>query len=88
VVNLFPIEIIISNKPQARDPEGETIARDLIHKEGFHAIRDVRTGKLLSVVVEAENEDSACNLAVKMCNDLRLYNPVAHSISVRVGRQN
>jgi len=88
VVSLFPIDIIISNKTQARDPEGETIARDLIHKEGFHAVRDVRTGKLLSVTVEAENEDNACNIALKMCNDLRLYNPVAHSISVRVGRRN
>ena len=87
-MNLYPVEIIISNKPQARDPEGETIARDLIHKEGFHAIRGVRTGKLLSVSVEAENEEGACNLAVRMCNDLRLYNPVAHSISVRVERQN
>ena len=88
MVSLFPIDIIISNKTQARDPEGETIARDLIHKEGFHAVRDVRTGKLLSVTVEAENEDNACNIALKMCNDLRLYNPVAHSISVRVGRRN
>jgi phosphoribosylformylglycinamidine synthase PurS subunit len=87
-VNLFPVEIIISNKPQARDPEGETIARDLIHKEGFQAIRSVRTGKLLSVAVEAENEEIACNQAVRMCNELRLFNPVAHSISVRVGRQN
>ena len=87
-MNPIPVEIIISNRRQARDPEGETITRDLIHKEGFNAIRDVRTGKLLSIVVEAENEEKACNLAVKMCNDLRLYNPVAHTISVRVGRQN
>lgn len=85
MVNRFPIEIIISNKPQARDPEGETIARDLVHKEGFHAVKDVRTGKLLAISIEAEDEESARKLALKMCNDLRLYNPVAHSISVRVG---
>jgi len=87
-VNLFPVEVIISNKPQARDPEGETIARDLIHKEGFHAIRNVRTSKLLALIIEAENEENASNIALKMCNDLRLYNPVAHSISVRVGQRN
>ena len=81
----IPVEIIISNKPQARDPEGETITRDLIHKEGFEAIRNVRTSKLLSVEVEAESEEKARDLTVKMCNDLRLYNPVAHTISVRVG---
>ena len=85
MVKPIPVEIIISNKPQARDPEGETITRDLIHKEGFEAIRNVRTSKLLSVEVEAESEEKARDLTVKMCNDLRLYNPVAHTISVRVG---
>jgi phosphoribosylformylglycinamidine synthase len=85
VVKPIPVEIVISNKPQARDPEGETITRDLIHKEGFEAIRNVRTSKLLSVEVEAESEEKARDLTVKMCNDLRLYNPVAHTISVRVG---
>ena len=85
MVKPIPVEIIISNKPQARDPEGETITRDLIHKEGFEAIRNVRTSKLLSLEVEAESEEKARDLTVKMCNDLRLYNPVAHTISVRVG---
>ena len=85
-MNSIPVEIIISNKPQARDPEGETITRDLIHKEGFDGVRSVRAAKLLSIIVEAENEEQACSIAVKMCNDLRLYNPVAHTISVRVGR--
>jgi len=85
VVKSIPVEIVISNKPQARDPEGETITRDLIHKEGFDSIRNVRTSKLLSMEVEAESEEKARDLTVKMCNDLRLYNPVAHTISVRVG---
>jgi len=85
VVKSIPVEIVISNKPQARDPEGETITRDLIHKEGFDSIRNVRTSKLLSMEVEAESEEKARDLTIKMCNDLRLYNPVAHTISVRVG---
>lgn len=85
MVKSIPVEIVISNKPQARDPEGETITRDLIHKEGFDSIRNVRTSKLLSMEVEAESEEKARDLTVKMCNDLRLYNPVAHTISVRVG---
>ena len=86
MVKAILVEIIISNKPQARDPEGETITRDLIHKEGFHAIRTVRTSKLLTMEVDAETEEIARDLTVKMCNDLRLYNPVAHTISVRAGR--
>lgn len=81
---VFSVEIVISNKPQARDPEGETIIRDLIHKSGFDSVKEVRTGKLLAVRVEAANEEEALHRVVLMCNDLRLYNPVAHSFTVRV----
>ena len=80
----FPVEIIISNKPQARDPEGETIARDLMHKAGFECVRNVRTGKLLLAEVEASDEKCAKEKVLAMCNDLRLYNPVAHTVTVRV----
>ena len=80
----FSIEIVITNKPQARDPEGETIMRDLIHRNGLSSVKEVRTGKLLTINLEASNEDEARKNAISMCNDLRLYNPVAHSINVRV----
>jgi len=80
----FSVEIVISNKPQARDPEGETITRDLIHKNGLGSVKEVRTGKLLTIRVEASNEEEARNKALLMCNDLRLYNPVAHSVNIRV----
>jgi phosphoribosylformylglycinamidine synthase PurS subunit len=81
---VFSVEIVISNKPQARDPEGETIMRDLIHKGGLASIKEVRTGKLLAVKIEAANEEEARSRVVSMCNDLRIYNPVAHSFSVRL----
>jgi len=84
MTSLFSVEIVISNKPQARDPEGETIMRDLIHKSGLNSVKEVRTGKLLAVKVEASNEEEARENVVSMCNDLRIYNPVAHSLSVRV----
>ncbi len=80
----FSVEIVVSNKPQARDPEGETIMRDLFHKGGFSSVKEVRTGKLLAVKVEAANEKEAREDVVSMCNELRIYNPVAHSLSVRV----
>jgi len=80
----FSVEIVISNKPQARDPEGETIERDLFHKKGFQSVKEVRTGKLLTIKLEAESEGEARDKALLMCNDLRLYNPVAHSINLRV----
>ncbi len=81
---LFSVEIVISNKPQARDPEGETIVRDLIHQRGLDSVKEVRTGKILTLKIEAADEEEARNKAVLMCNDLRLYNPVAHTLTVRV----
>ena len=84
VSSIFQVEIVISNKPQARDPEGETIIRDLIHKRGFDSVKEVRTGKTLAVKIEATDEEEARKKALSMCNDLRLYNPVAHSVVVRV----
>ena len=80
----FSIEILISNKPQARDPEGETIIRDLIHKTGFESVKEVRTGKLLTIRVDAANQEDAKDKVLSMCNELRLYNPIAHSVSVRL----
>ena len=84
MTSIFSVEIVISNKPQARDPEGETIMRDLIHKSGLNSVKEVRTGKLLAVKVEAANEEEAREYVVSMCNDLRIYNPVAHSLNIRV----
>ena len=81
---LFSVEIVISNKPQARDPEGETIMRDLIHRSGVASVKEVRTGKLLAVKVDASSEEEARDRVVAMCNDLRIYNPVAHTLNVRV----
>jgi phosphoribosylformylglycinamidine synthase PurS subunit len=81
---IFSVEIVISNKPQARDPEGETIMRDLFHMSELNIVKEVRTGKLLAVKVEAANQEEARDRVISMCNDLRIYNPVAHSLSVRV----
>ena len=80
----FSVEIIISNKPGARDPEGETITRDLIHKSGLRSMKEVRTAKLLTLRIEASDEEEARSKTLLMCNELRLYNPVAHSLKIRV----
>ncbi len=46
------IEVIVENKPLARDPEGETIHHNLIMKGGYNQVTDVRAGKLLRMTVE------------------------------------
>ena len=80
----FLVEVIIENKPAARDPEGETIYRDLVCRGGYEQIKSVRTGKYLRMIVEAESKDEAKKLVVDMCNALRIYNPVVHTNKVNV----
>ncbi|MHA1348643.1 MAG: phosphoribosylformylglycinamidine synthase subunit PurS [Candidatus Odinarchaeia archaeon] len=80
----YTVEIIIENKPFAKDPEGATIMRDLIHKNGFNMVTSVRTGKLIRVKLNANSEEEAKNIVLNMCNELRIYNPVAHIYSIQV----
>lgn len=80
------MSVVISNKEGARDPEGETILRDLVHRAGFEDVKGIRAGKYLKVDVEATDETSAETLVRKMCDDVRIYNPAAHSLVVQAGR--
>ena len=84
--SIFQVSVVISNKEGARDPEGETILRDLVHRSGFAEVRSIRAGKHLRVEVEASDGVEAESLVRKMCDDLRIYNPAAHSISVSARR--
>jgi phosphoribosylformylglycinamidine synthase subunit PurS len=83
---IFQVSVVISNKEGARDPEGETILRDLVHRSGFAEVRSIRAGKHLRVEVEASDASEAESLVRRMCDDLRIYNPAAHSISVSARR--
>lgn len=86
VMTMFLVDITIENKPTIRDPEGEVIEKDLVVRNGYQQIRGVRTAKLLKLKLEAENETAAKEITAKMCDDLRIYNPLVSmcSISVRV----
>ncbi len=82
----FEVSVVISNKPGVREPEGETILHDLVAKSGFGQVQSIRAGKYLRVKVVAPDQSSAKRLVEKMCNDLRIFNPAAHSCEVTVGK--
>ena len=83
-LNKYTVNVIIENKPLIRDPEGETILRDLIIKNGVTEIKEVRTGKLLRLKVEGKNEYEVQKIIEKMCNDLRIFNPVVSMCKIKV----
>lgn len=80
----FTVEVVIENKPLARDPEGETIHHNLILKGGYSQVTNVRAGKLLRMNIEARSSEDAKQLVRKLCDDLRIYNPASHICQVRV----
>jgi len=81
-VRVYRVHVTIENKPLVRDPEGEVILRDLMIKNGFECVRKVRTAKLLKMEVEADSEAEAKEITAKMCNELRIYNPVVSICTV------
>jgi phosphoribosylformylglycinamidine (FGAM) synthase PurS component len=55
-----------------------------VHKSGFEDVLSIRAGKFLRVEVTAETEAAAKALVEKMCDDLRIFNPAAHALTVEV----
>lgn len=78
----FQVEVVVENKPYVRDPEGETIQKDLLVVNSYSSVKKVRTAKLLRMWVDAEDKGKAVETVTKMCNDLRIYNPVVSSCSI------
>lgn len=78
----FIVEVVLENKPQARDPVGETIRKDLIAKKGYDMISSVRSGQYLRIHVNAEDNADAKQIVEDMCNDLRIFNPVTQNLNI------
>jgi len=78
------VRVVIENKPYINDPEGETILKDLISKGGYTSIKSVRTAKMLSMEVEAKDSKEAETIVRKLCDELRIYNPVVSNCRIEV----
>ena len=79
---IWRIEVILENKPAARDPVGETIKRDLLAKKGYDMVSNVRSGQYLRFNLEAENEDRAKDIIEDLLNKLRIFNPVTQNFKI------
>ncbi|MHA1254454.1 MAG: phosphoribosylformylglycinamidine synthase subunit PurS [Promethearchaeota archaeon] len=85
----YIVEVVLENKPAARDPVGETIKKDLLAKKGYNMVSNVRSGQYLRINITAENEETAKTTVDKMCNELRIFNPVTQNLNIlKVTKQN
>ena len=78
----YIVEIVLENKPAARDPVGQTIQKDLLAKKGYDMVSNVRSGQYLRIYIKAADENNAKEIVNKMCNDLRIFNPVTQNLTI------
>ena len=79
----FIVQVIIENKPYINDPEGETIHRDLVVKGGYSNVQSVRSAKMLKMVVNSKTDRDAEATVKKVCQELRIFNPVVSNCTVK-----
>ncbi len=80
----YSVYVNIENKPFLSDPEGETILNDLIIKEGYSDVVSVRTSKSLKIDILAKSIEDAKIKVKKMCDDLRIYNPIVSDCNITI----
>jgi phosphoribosylformylglycinamidine synthase PurS subunit len=78
----FKVNVIIENKPEISDPEGETILNDLILKDHKTSVKKVHSAKMLKFEVDAKNRKIAEKIVFDLCNEFRIYNPLVSKVSV------
>ncbi len=81
------VNVLIENKPYINDPEGDTILKDLVIKGGYTNVRSIRVAKMLRLEVEANTPKEAEEIVKRLCDELRLYNPVLSICKVSVSQQ-
>ncbi|MCS7099847.1 MAG: phosphoribosylformylglycinamidine synthase subunit PurS [Sulfolobales archaeon] len=81
-MGLYRVVAVVSLKKGLKDPEAETIQKDLVLRHGYSAVKEVRVGKQLTLLVEAESPEEAISYVKEMCDKLMIYNPVIHELYV------
>jgi len=78
----YLVVVTIENKEQIGDPEGETIKKDLILRSGYSKIESVKSAKCYNIVINTNSEEEAKKDVTKLCEDLRIYNPVVSNCTI------
>jgi phosphoribosylformylglycinamidine synthase len=80
----YNVHVIIENKPTISDPEGETILKDLVLKRSYSSVKKIRSAKMLKFTINEKTKSLAEQKIRKLCDDLRIYNPMVSKITVEV----
>ena len=81
---VYHVSVTIENKHGINDPEGQTILDDLVIRSGATNVSKVRTAKMLRFTVRDSSKKSAKERIKKICDDLRIYNPLVSKVTLTV----
>jgi len=79
----YCVAVLVLPRRGARDPEGETLAREL-RRLGYTRVADVRAGKVFVIRVDADSVEEAKRLVENVARSARLYNPAVNALVVTV----
>ena len=80
----FQVSVVIENKPGISDPEGATILNDLVLKGKNKNISKIRSGTILKFSITENDENAAKDEVLKICDELRIYNPLVSKVTAAV----
>ncbi len=80
----FQVSVVIENKPGISDPEGDTILNDLVLKGKNKNISKIRSGTILKFSITENDENTAKDEVLKICDELRIYNPLVSKVTAAV----
>mgnify|MGYP000329691309 FL=1 len=80
----FQVSVVIENKPGISDPEGDTILNDLVLKGKNKNISKIRSGTILKFSITENDENAAKDEVLKICDELRIYNPLVSKVTATV----
>ena len=84
-VRPYRVRVTVRLASGVNDPQGNTV-RDALRALGHADVRDVRVGKVIDLVVDAETTAEARERAERMCREL-LANPVIETYQAEVAEE-
>ena len=81
-MSMYVVNVIIENKPNISDPEGDTILNDLVLKGNNPSVKKIQVGKILKFTVDATDKKMAEKIVENICQELRIFNPLVSKVMI------
>jgi len=81
-MSMYVVNVIIENKPNISDPEGDTILNDLVLKGNNSSVKKIQVGKILKFTVDATDKKMAEKIVENICQELRIFNPLVSKVMI------